>query len=176
MLQGRRGQHAILAHARGSHVDRSHSICCRGHELYYEETGQGVSIDLIRRLGFVRVQDFNRNVSRGKRKQTQEHGQAPGPEGIVEVPPPPARAPSSSGGPSVSRRSTRRIPCSVLAVGGLCGLLPLLTSRRSSWRSRPTWGSDLVPPTAPRTARLPQLSSAGTTPPGSPPAIGAAAR
>ena len=28
-------------------------------ELYYEETGQGVSIDLIRRLGFVRVQDFN---------------------------------------------------------------------------------------------------------------------
>ena len=37
----------------------------------------------------VRYYGWYSNVSRGKRKKAQEQGQAPGPEGIVEVPPPP---------------------------------------------------------------------------------------
>ena len=37
----------------------------------------------------VRYDGWDSNVSRGKRKQAQEQGQPPGPEGIVEVPPPP---------------------------------------------------------------------------------------
>ena len=37
----------------------------------------------------VRYYGWYSNVSRGKRKKAQEQGQPPGPEGIVEVPPPP---------------------------------------------------------------------------------------